>query len=102
MSSSCDISPLQGTDSSALLVSSLARSKQGQQGYSNVEHATVSKALITAVERMTFTRSKEDTTKNEEFSVIESTSGDAENISALIGMLKTKKRRALESLVALP
>jgi hypothetical protein len=40
--------------------------------------------------------------QNEELSVIDSTSKDAENISVLIGMLKTKRRRVLESLEALP
>ena len=46
MSSSCDISPPQGTDSSALLVE---RSKRGP-GYSNVEDVIVSKAFIAASE----------------------------------------------------
>jgi hypothetical protein len=49
MSSMCDSAPTQGTDSSALLASSLERSKRGPE-YSNVEDVIVSKAFIAASE----------------------------------------------------
>lgn len=41
--------------------------------------------------------------KNEDLiAILDGTSEDAENISVMIGMLKTKRRRVLESLEALP
>ena len=49
MSSMWDSAPTQGTDSSALLASSLERSKRGPE-YSNVEDVIVSKAFIAASE----------------------------------------------------
>jgi hypothetical protein len=41
--------------------------------------------------------------KNEDLiAILDGTSEDAENVSVMIGMLKTKRRRVLESLEALP